>query len=454
MSQKARKITFYCMAAVAFLAVTIYEFLTPYMSDDIIYGDTVATAGSIFDLFRQEAEHYISHSGRSVAHIILRFFLYFGHKSIFNVVSGAVFVLLSILIYSNVRGKKDYDIKIYACVLAMLWFLDPAIANTVFWASGTCNYLYTTTIIMTFVTIYRRNIDNDNKKSVLLTIGMFVLGVAAGWCNENTSGGLILFVLIELFYHFIISKKSFKFVKPWMISGLAGSLFGFVMLLLSPGNYNRLDATDEEHTGLLAMAARFLKITLNIKDNYFILVAIFAVIVVLLIYLSGKDSYFYASIKSMSLFGVLFLATCYALIMVPSSELRSYYGASIFLMTGIAQGVAALENTKEELISAGISAVLVVACLMFLLAYFDDGANLARIKREFDERDAYLTELASQGADDVYAPMLRPLWETRFSVAYEADIEEDWQFWINFFTAQHYGLGTIHGVDREEWTEY
>ncbi|MBP3197488.1 MAG: hypothetical protein J6N21_10850 [Butyrivibrio sp.] len=175
MSQKARKITFYCMAAVAFLAVTIYEFLTPYMSDDIIYGDTVATAGSIFDLFRQEAEHYISHSGRSVAHIILRFFLYFGHKSIFNVVSGAVFVLLSILIYSNVRGKKDYDIKIYACVLAMLWFLDPAIANTVFWASGTCNYLYTTTIIMTFVTIYRRNIDNDNKKSVLLTIGMFVL---------------------------------------------------------------------------------------------------------------------------------------------------------------------------------------------------------------------------------------------------------------------------------------
>ena len=345
MSQKARKITFYCMAAVAFLAVTIYEFLTPYMSDDIIYGDTVATAGSIFDLFRQEAEHYISHSGRSVAHIILRFFLYSGHKSIFNVVSGAVFVLLSILIYSNVRGKKDYDIKIYGCVLAMLWFLDPAIANTVFWASGTCNYLYTTTIIMTFVTIYRRNID-DNKNSVLLTIGMFVLGVAAGWCNENTSGGLILFVLIELFYHFIISKKSFKFVKPWMISGLAGSLLGFVMLLLSPGNYNRLDATDEEHTGLLAMAARFLKITLNIKDNYFILVAIFAVIVVFLIYLSGKDSYFYASIKSMSLFGVLFLATCYALIMVPSSELRSYYGASIFLMTGIAQGVAALENTK------------------------------------------------------------------------------------------------------------
>ena len=110
MSQKNRKIIFYLMMAVAFLAVTIYEFLTPFMSDDIIYGDAVAAATSIFDLFKQEAEHYISHTGRSVAHIILRFFLYSGNKAIFNVVSGTVFVALSILIYLNVKGKESSDL--------------------------------------------------------------------------------------------------------------------------------------------------------------------------------------------------------------------------------------------------------------------------------------------------------------------------------------------------------
>ena len=54
--------------------VAVYEFLTPNMSDDIIYGDTVSEAKSFFDLFGQEYEHYMTHSGRNVAHFILRIF--------------------------------------------------------------------------------------------------------------------------------------------------------------------------------------------------------------------------------------------------------------------------------------------------------------------------------------------------------------------------------------------
>ena len=42
MPEKTRKKLFYIMIALGFLAVTIYEFLTPNMSDDIIYWDKVA----------------------------------------------------------------------------------------------------------------------------------------------------------------------------------------------------------------------------------------------------------------------------------------------------------------------------------------------------------------------------------------------------------------------------
>ena len=133
MPEKTRKKLFYIMIALGFLAVTIYEFLTPNMSDDIIYWDKVAEANSFFDLFRQEAEHYITHTGRSVAHIILRIFLYINIKGFFNVVAGAVFMLLSLLIYYNVQGRKTYDIRLYGFILALMWFMDPAIANTVFW---------------------------------------------------------------------------------------------------------------------------------------------------------------------------------------------------------------------------------------------------------------------------------------------------------------------------------
>ncbi len=455
------------MLIIAFLAVTIYEFLTPNMSDDLIYWDTVHTADSFFDLFKQEAEHWMTHTGRSISHMILRVFLYINVKAVFNVVAGAVFVVLSLLIYANVQGKKEYDVKLYGFILIMLWFLDPAIADTVFWEDGACNYMFTMTIIMGFITLYRKNLDSENvsflaestrsdKKgnTYLFAAGMLLYGIVAGWCNENTSGGLILFMLIELGYYYIKDQKKFTFVKPFMVTGLIGSLIGFAMMILSPGNYGRLDATEEEHTGIVAMLARFLKITLNIKNNYIILVAAFIVILVFICYFCERNELFVRSVRFMTLFAVLFAATCYALIMIPSSELRSYYGASVFLMTAIAQGVAELGKCKEKLIKAAMTAIVLAAGVVFALSYFDDGANLARIKREFDERDAYLTEMAANGGDDVQAPMLRPLWQTRFSVAYEADIQEDWQFWINFFMAQHYGLGTIHGVERENWDVY
>ena len=133
MSLKARKNVFYIMVIVAFLAVTVYEFLTPYLSDDIIYMDTVAGANNFFDLFAQEYEDWVGHTGRSVAHMILRIFLFIGVKGVFNVIAGAVFTLLSLLIYLNVDARKEFDVRVYGFILIMLWFFDPAIANTVFW---------------------------------------------------------------------------------------------------------------------------------------------------------------------------------------------------------------------------------------------------------------------------------------------------------------------------------
>ncbi|WP_026661722.1 DUF6056 family protein [Butyrivibrio proteoclasticus] len=453
MSLKARKNVFYVMVIVAFLAVTIYEFLTPYLSDDIIYMDTVAKANSFFDLFTQEYEHWVGHTGRSVAHMILRVFLFIGVKGVFNVVAGAVFTLLSLLIYLNVDGRKEFDVRVYGFILVMLWFFDPAIANTVFWEDGACNYLFTTTIIMGFITLFRKSI-RQQKNSIWLTIGMFILGLLAGWCNENTSGGLILFILIELVYHFVINKKSFSFIRPYIITGLVGSLIGFGLMVSAPGNFGRLSVTEEEHTGVLALVARFLKITLVIKDYYFVLVAAFVSIVIITLFVFGHDKKIFEKMSVMAMFGFLFLATCYALIMIPSSALRSYYGASIFLMTAIAQGISILSMSSEKLLQAALASIVAVFGVFFLLGYIEDGANLARIKREVDERDVYLSELDVEPGANVQAPIIRPQWENRFTVAYENDIQEEWRFWINQVLAEHYGFGTIHGVPRDEWTLY
>ena len=137
MSEKLRKKIFYILVAVAFLSVLIYAFLTPNMSDDLVYWDRddygTKLANSFFDLFKLEYMHYLDHSGRNVAHFILRIFLLMRTKWVFNVVSALVFMIQTLLIYANVDMKKKYDVRVYALVISFLWIFDPAISNTVFW---------------------------------------------------------------------------------------------------------------------------------------------------------------------------------------------------------------------------------------------------------------------------------------------------------------------------------
>ena len=177
MSDKLRKKLFYAAVLVNFIMVTVYEFLTPNMSDDIIYGDKVAEAGSFFDLFVQEYEHYMDHTGRSVAHFLLRIFLYIGNKGVFNIAAGVVFAILSLCIYQCVDFKKEYDIRVYIGILILLWLFDPAISNNVFWETGACNYLFTAAIMFAYITLFKRAYKEDKPGSIGFIAGMFFLGL-------------------------------------------------------------------------------------------------------------------------------------------------------------------------------------------------------------------------------------------------------------------------------------
>ncbi|SFU66791.1 DUF3329 domain-containing protein [Butyrivibrio sp. INlla21] len=464
MPDKNKKKIFYGLVFLAFVSVTIFSFLTPAMCDDIIYGDTVAEANNFFDIFVQEYEHYMGHSGRSVAHIMLRIFLYIGSKAFFNIVAGIVFAIQTLLIYANIDNRKKYDIGMYSLVVLFLWFFDPTMSNSVFWETGACNYLFTSTIMLAFITIYRKKARSGAAEKPITAVRMFVLGLLSGWCNENTSGGVILFLLILLYLKYR-ENKDFKFIKPWMITGLVGCITGLAFLVLAPGNGNRkLAAIDNEsHSGLLAFGARFLKVTLNIKDNYMVLTMMFAVLLVVIAYMMASKSKFFEMTGYMRLMGFIALATAYAVVAVPGSpQLRTLYGAGIFLMIAVLNGIAVIANTvmlggsdtfPQGLLQMFITSCTVILAILLVFTYIEQGANLARIKGEFDERDAYLKECAANGEDDVDAPMLRPGRENRFTMAYESDISDDPDYWINDAYRWHYGIDNITGIPRDEWNE-
>lgn len=453
-TDKSKKRLFYISILIAFGMIFIFNVLTPVMSDDLFYGKEVSTAGSAWELIQQEYNQYMTWSGRSVCHLILRLFLT-GNKMIFNVFNSIIFVLLTLLIYWNVEHKKKYDLCIFTLINLMLWFFGVVFCQTVLWETGACNYLWGSAIIMSFITCYRYALMHwkDLRHNVLLTILFPVLGVLAGWCNENTSGGGLLFVLILTGIHCYESRGGKNNIKPWMITGLAGQLAGFLFMILAPGNFIRGQLNEEEHSGIFGLISRFQKMILAVRANFFVLLLIGLLLFVII--KCQKKSW--QAVWNVSRNGILwmfiFAATCFALILTPEPMPRAYFGAGVFLTVAVVQFFVDVEE-KEIIFQSLKSGMIAVMCMIMFFTYMDSGADMARIYREYQEREIYLEEKAAEGEKDVTIPLLRPDFETVYSDAYNSDIQEDPGYWINIAYASYYGFDSVSGIPREDWNEY
>ncbi|MCR5770131.1 MAG: DUF6056 family protein [Butyrivibrio sp.] len=467
LDDKWRKRLFILEVITCYLTVLFFMIMTPLLGDDFNYYAIARNANSFWELFVQEYEQYMGWTGRSVAHIVLRTVFYFDAVMLFNFISAGVFVLLSLCIYAHIDRKRKYDIRLYLLIVLMIWIFGVSFAETILLKYASCNYLITTGIIFGFLTLYRHWLKAKSKGGLLRCIGMFLFGVVAGWCSENTSGGAILLLLI--YFVIIFYNKKYNVgqtdntlsvamygnkIMPWMITGFIGMIIGFAFMILAPGNYVRASFTEEEHSGIVGMLARIQKTTLLIRDNFLILIGVFIVLLIIL-RIIGKT---WKELHNMLLYGFLFLATAYSLIMTAEPQGRAFFGAGIYLTIAICQGFSdiKLEDSKEltKVFYAAGSCLVALMFVHMFFEYVDCGTDLGRIYREETERDVYLTQKASEGATEVTVPMLRPDFDNKYTFAYVLDITEDPGYWTNTEMETYYGIESISGVERESWTEY
>ena len=244
-----------------------------------------------------------------------------------------------------------------------------------------------------------------------------------------------------------------KKIRLWMVTGLIGQVTGFLFMILAPGNALRAATKEEEHSGWFAYLSRFQKITLAVRNNFLILLIIGLLLFIVIRYQAES----WKAVWNLSRYGILwafvFLATCYALVLTPEPMPRAYFGAVIFLTTAVNNFFVDV-SAKEKIFASLKTGLIATMLLIMFFTYMDSGANLARIYREYNERDIYLTQKAQEGVTDVTVPMLRPDFETKYSDGYNSDIQEDPSYWINVAYASYYGFNTVTGVPREGWTEY
>lgn len=444
-SERVKKIIFIIIVAISFAAILIYNFFTPLMSDDLIF-DTMKYTG-IEDIFQGGYNLYMYINGRVVLHTIL---MLFGMvpKYVFNICNSLCFVLLMLLIYWNAVGYKKYDSMIYIMINLFAWNFSVEFGQTVLWRSGACNYLWGTTIIMGLVTCYRFFIESEKniKHPIMQSIGLLIWGILAGWCNENTSGGCILIILALSVLYFIKHKK----ILPQTICVMAGLFTGFLFMIFAPGNATRRSYMSDTHSGVMKYIARFLKININVERYMLLYIAVIILLTAYYCYKHKQNSY--KELIYILIFSVTGLATCYALILAPEPMPRAYFGANIFFLTAAAETVSKIRK-EDEILYAFRTGAILTGTLWMYFSYMENGANLARLLREVNKREAYILEQTAQGNYDLTLPIIREDFKCKYSFLKDVDIEftEDDSF-NNACYRIKYNLNSIKAVPEEEWT--
>ena len=441
-------------------AVFIFSYLTPMLSDDFLYSLDVAEIHSVADLFRQEYEHYIGHSGRSVVHLFVRIFLKCP-LIVFDVCNSLVFTAVVLMMYANVAGRKKYDIRLLLCAFLLIWFKGVSFEETVLWQVGATNYLWGTCIILGFVTLYRYLLKKEEQLSsaetgtcginALKGIGksflIFLFGLAAGWCNENTSGGGFLLCGTFLVFYLLEDRK--RRPATWMLTGLVGQLIGIFMMVMSPGERLRATFAEEEHTGFLKYLGRFQKLTLSLQEEFFLLISIWIVFFVL----CRVQKCTWKQLRITIIYMLVFLATTYALVAAAPAQPRALFGAGVFLSIAILNVLWQVQWDKNELLQTFRYGSLAVLLLYFGISYLDNGANLYRIYRDEQERQAYILSEKEAGNQDITVPLMRPDFESTYSAIYKMDLEEDPEYWVNNAYELYFDVEYIRAIPREEWEE-
>ena len=431
------------MTAVFFL-VFILNFLTVKTSDDLGY----SINRGFIDMFRLEYVQYMNWTGRSVAHIIARIFLSLP-KMIFNICNSLLFAVFIKLIAMHAAGEKEKVTPMLYGLSALAVFLFvPLFGQTVLWETGSCNYLWTTSIILFFLWFYREALTKNEPKPVWFLAVYFLLGIIAGWTNENTGGACILMITCFLFVYF---RRHIRH-EPWMYMGLFGAVLGFLTLILAPGNAIR--AQDFVNSGgkayeIVHDIVNFINVVGTPSAQLPLWIA-FGVFTGLAILQKTAVNELFVSAS----YAAAGAAAVFAIVLTPVSVEfdRSMFGATVLIIIGALGILALLEQDKmKNILCAGLAGALSVLAVRNYGYALND---LAYTRYQYQVREAWVYEQKQMWNLSPVVPEINSEFFTKYNAMYGLnDILESETFVNNRNYALIHGLNFVTSTTLERWNE-
>lgn len=230
-------VTVYALMLIFVYLLYLCNHILVFMQDDLWYWTNLVTGEKISkvgDIVQSQVWHYQNWGGRTVAHTLLQFLLWGGGK-LCNVLNTVAFDVLAVFL---AKAGRKWNPRSILLAGSMIVVFNPNLMETLFWQSGTANYLYMTLLSFPLVWMYVRTLlPKEEKKtnaalSVLSVIGMLIWGLLAGWTNENMGPTFFILSVASI----ILCIRGKKKIKAWMPAGALSLAAGSAMMILAPGN--------------------------------------------------------------------------------------------------------------------------------------------------------------------------------------------------------------------------
>ena len=358
-----------------------------------------------------------------------------------------------IQIFVHFRGIRHDDSSLWNVLLWIffsLFILSAWSMTTMFWLTGSCNYMWMSFFQLFFVTPYVKALRSHEAGNSALNVAlMILLGLLAGWSNE---AGSLATVCLTIFL--VAMCKARGIYRSWMIAGLLALIVGCGFMILAPGNFARLAFA---HPNFVYTEEIFFEHLTEGFDR--VIGADLLALIPMFIYFLRRSN------GSLNIPEILMLAFATAGLLVPmamlfSPEFNSRVSVPSLAFVLVASTSAILEMERQNFklnlqipkkilrgVSAGLTSILVVYFLTFI--YVDISIfNAARRQVRYIQRNAEL--------DPVLLPPMpvrhrfEKIHGDRSAVPYLkflAGVNENPNFCLNMLVAQYYGVKHVVGVN-------
>jgi hypothetical protein len=216
-----------------FSMLILHRFEKMQVGDDFWYKKYT----SEYSLFGYVAWRYLTWTGRTTVEAVL-YFTFKDNGFMWKIINPFIITSICYSISRIVLGKKESQSKntyIMNWYICFIWFFisNAVLENSVFWITGSVNYVWTLAAGLIAIIPFRDKLMND--KSSKFRVAYLICAVFAAFGEEQVSLILASFATLINIVLFVRSKKVDKML---LVENLI-IIIGMFTLLLAPGNFVR-----------------------------------------------------------------------------------------------------------------------------------------------------------------------------------------------------------------------